>query len=244
MDFAAGYPLAQHVFPLLRAAPLTAGHGALRQLLSQRQRRVLSSVATRITFGARHVVYHAGAPAVFIFVCDEGALKSYRELPSGRQRIATFLFREDIFGLAENGVYVNTVKTLRPTTCHRVPIETLVTMLQRDGELGWMFLVKITHELRQAQRRAILLARRSAVGRLTMFLTGLEGRNRDPDRAKRHTISLPMSRTDIADYLGLTLESVSRAFARLAREKVIALDGKTGVRILDWRRLDRLAYDV
>lgn len=236
---------AQDVFPLLRALPLTAGRGAgvMRHLLSQRQRRVLGSVSTRVTFAARQIVYREGAEAGFIFVCDEGALKAFRELPSGRSRIAAFLFRQDMFGLAENGLYLNTVKALRPSTCHRMAVETLATMLQRDGELGFMFLCKITHELRESQRRAILLARRSAIGRVAMFLTGLDAR-RERDHANKKVIALPMSRSDIADYLGLTLESVSRTLGRLAQQNVIATDGRNALRIVDRHRLDQLAYDL
>ena len=71
-----------------------------------------------------------------MFICAEGALKSYRDLPSGKRRVMAFWFRDDICGLAENGRYVNTVQTIMPTVCYRLPLSSLVAMLLQEERAG------------------------------------------------------------------------------------------------------------
>jgi CRP-like cAMP-binding protein len=85
-------------------------------------------------------------------------------------------------------------------------------------------------------RHNVILARRDAVGRLAMFLVMLE------QNAPRHDsrIDLPMSRSDIASYLGLSLESVSRAVSRLERTSVIAFQGRHELRVLDRSKFERI----
>jgi len=214
----------------------------VRRLLTPRQQKVLISLSTKMTTDARHIVYREGSPAGSIFICSDGALKSFRDLPSGKRRILTFLFPDDLFGLAENGRYVNTVQTLRKTTYYRIPIDALTPVLRQDPELEWHFLTKVTHELREAQRRALAVGRRSAIGRFVMFLKMLE--RRITDGSSREQLTLPMSRSEIADYLGLSLEAVSRATGQLTRERVIAFVNPHLVRVLDQSRLDRIAADL
>src|SRR6476659_6792034 len=117
-------------------------------------------------------------------------------MPSGKRRVAAFLFPGDLFGLAEDGRYVNTVQSVTPATVYRIPNDALTDMLRRDPELQFHFLTKVTHAVRQGQRHAIVLARRDAAGRLAMFLHMLE-----KDLPGRHSgvIPLPMSRTDVAE---------------------------------------------
>lgn len=238
-------PASTHGGLTLRAAPIGApdSNGPfVRRLLNDRQRKLLGSLATRLTMTPRQVVYREGAAAGSIFICSEGALKSFRELPSGKRRIATFIFADDIFGLAESGAYMNTVQAITPVVCHRLPMESLTSLLRQDAELEWQFLCKITHELRESQRRAILLGRRSATGRVAMFLSALD--RQQPERPDKNLIALPMSRSDIADFLGLTLESVSRAAAQLVRDGIVKFDESHVVRIVDRRRIEKLAADL
>ena len=163
-------------------------------------------------------MYREETPARWIYGCGEGVLKSYRALRSGRRSVVGFLFADDLFGLAENGNYVNTVQAVTSVTLYRIPVDTLTDILRQDAELQFQFLCKVTHELRDSQRRAIAIARRDAVGRLAMFVRMLES---DMASASiRDTVSLPMTRADIANYLGLTPEAVSRASRRLVQKGI------------------------
>ena len=209
-----------------------------KRLLTVRERQKLANIGTRMKVPARSILCREETDADWIFIVTEGVVKSFRELPSGKRRLAAFLFAADVFGLAENGRYVNTAQAITGVTLYRIPIDSLTALFNRDPELGFKFLVKATHELRAAQRRAIVLTRRDALGRLAMFLRMLE--KDGPRVSERGVISIPMSRSDIADYLGMSLEAVSRASSGLARHGLVAFDGRHIVRIIDRKRFDEL----
>ena len=109
----------------------------------------------------------------------------------------------------------------------------------RDAELEFHFLCKVAHELRKLQRRAIVTGRRQATGRLAMFLEMLAQHQSDGVQ-RGSIIKLPMSRTDIAEYLNLTPEAVSRAITKLGRDGVAVSTDRHSVRILDSDRFNQL----
>jgi CRP-like cAMP-binding protein len=229
--------------PSLRAAPfLRTDSAAPAELLTPRQRRELAAIATRVRLPRRKLLYREGAPATWIFDCVEGVVKAFRELPSGKRRIAAFLFPGDIFGLAENGRYVSSTRTVTAVTLYRIRIDELSTVLRRNSELQFQIITKLTHALRESHRRAIVLGRRDAAGRFAMFLAMLE--QHPPFTSGSSIISLPMSRSDIADYLGLSLEAVSRATRHLTREGIISFHDRHTVRIRDRAALDRLVAAI
>lgn len=231
-------------YPSLRAARYLASDAAAMpgELLTARQRRQLAAIATTVRLPARRTLFRENAPAHALFACAEGVVKSFRELPSGKRRIAAFLFPGDLCGLAENGRYVNTARTVTPAVFHRIRLDDLTSVLKADAELQLHVLCKVTHELRKSQRHAILLGRREALGRVAMFLVTLEERTARGVRLP--LIPMPMSRTDIADYLALSLEAVSRATADLARRGIVAFPDRHAVKILDRDRLTRLAASL
>jgi len=96
------------------------------------------------------------------------------------------------------------------------------------------------NELVAAQEQMLLLGRKTARERLASFLIGLT-RDGAPCGAPRAKLHLPMTRSDIADYLGLTIETVSRTFTKFRTEKLLALPSVSEVLILDRARLTRLA---
>ena len=184
--------------PSIRATPFLKGTGGpTQQLLTNRQRQRLLALATRLQLSARTIVYHEETPAQWIYSCGEGVSKSYRELRSGRRSVVGFLFADDLFGLAENGNYVNTVQAVTSVTLYRIPVDTLTGILRQDAELQFQFLCKVTHELRDSQRRAIAIARRDAVGRLAMFVRMLK--ENMASASIRGTVSVPMTRADMAN---------------------------------------------
>jgi CRP-like cAMP-binding protein len=225
--------------PGLVAVPFLkpSGGGAV-ELFSDAQREELLRCATVREFPARRVVYRAGTPADSVFVIAEGVVKSYRDLANGRRRIAAFFFAHDLFGLAEAGHYVNTVQAITAVRTYAVSVEALTDLFQRDPDIETQFLVKIVHVLRQAQHHNIIVARRDAVGRFAMLLRLL--REQCPARGGKD-ILLPMSRSDIADYLGLSLEAVSRASRRLERQGIVQFVSRSEVRIIDRQRFEAVA---
>lgn len=233
--------------PFLRAVPLFSKRPASgtaldthahTTLLSEKQREALARIGTRLRLPARMMIYREDSPANSIFAIVEGVVKSYRELPSGRRRIATFLFQRDLFGLAEEGRYVNSAQAVTRVTIYRLPVDDLIVLMKHDADLQFQFLVKIAHELREAQRRSIVTSRRDAPGRLAMFLAIMRTLNPVPGR--HDLVPLPMSRTDVADFLGLSLETVSRATGELERRGFVKFENRHLARILDETRFGRL----
>jgi CRP/FNR family transcriptional regulator, anaerobic regulatory protein len=233
-----------HPVPSLRAIPfLSAPADTDTIVLTPRQREQLVQIGTRLRLPARKVIYREQTMADSVFAVMEGVVKSYRELRSGKRMMCAFLFRRDLFGLAERGHYVNTTQAVTPVILYRLSLAQLTLLLKQDAELQFQFLAKVTHELREAQRRAVLINRRDAAGRLAMFIELMAERRdrlarRDPD------VPLPMSRTDIADYLGLSLESVSRAAKELRRRNLVKFENTHLVRILDAAGLADVAAAV
>lgn len=183
-------------------------------------------------------MYRAGAPACSLFVIGEGVVKSYRDLASGRRRIAAFLFARDLFGLAEGGYYVNTVQAITPVRAYEIDVQALTELFRRDPDIEFQFLCKTIHVLRSAQHHNIIVGRRDAVGRLAMLLRLLQQQNHP--RGHRD-VPIPMTRSDIANYLGLSLESVVRASRRLELQGIVEFANLHQARIIDSQRFEALA---
>jgi CRP/FNR family transcriptional regulator len=212
------------------------------QLLTDRQRQQLASVASVLRLTRRSLLYRADDPANSVWFIGSGVVKSYRELANGKRQIMAFLFASDVFGLAENGCYVNTTRAVTDVILYRIPAVQLTEILKRDPELEFQFLCKVVHELRELQRRAIAVARRDAAGRLAKFLSILSRSQAGPD-IPDGVIDVPMSRTDIAEFLNLTPEAISRAIAQLARDGIVSFPNRQSARILDAAAFDRLVSD-
>jgi CRP/FNR family transcriptional regulator len=230
--------------PSIRAIPFdeVPPNGLTIELLTEQQRSRLAEIATVISLPHNAVLYGEDSPVDAVFLTARGVLKAYRDLPSGRQLVVAFMFPADVFGLAQAGRYVNSVAAVTPAVLYRIPLDDLKALFHNDAALQFQFLCKVTHELRESQRQVMVLTRRDAIGRLAMFLVTLE---RDTDRSDRKVprtlFSLPMSRTDIASYLGVSLEAVSRCCSRLVRDRIVAFPDRHHVRILDRSALDKLA---
>ena len=79
-------------------------------------------IGARIRLPARMVIYKEDSPADWVFAITDGCVKCYRELPSGKRALSAFLFARDLFGLAENGRYTNTVQAVTNVTLFRLPL--------------------------------------------------------------------------------------------------------------------------
>ena len=229
--------------PSLRAIPFLKSTAESMVRLTPRQREQLLQIGVRVRLPGRAVIYREGALSDSAYVVAEGVVKCYKHLPSGRRTLCAFLFSRDLFGLSEDGHYLNTAQAVSDVTLYRLPLEELAHLLRQDGDLQFQFLSKITHELRESYRRTILVGRRDAAGRLAMFLALMAARLA-PGTLDTHEVPLPMSRADIADFLGLSVESVSRAAADLERREIAVLEGRHRARIVDRAKLIKLAAAV
>ena len=235
---------ATHRVPGLRTIPfLQPGAGSETVLLSDRQREELAHIGARVRLPARMMIYREHSAAQWVFVVADGVVKSYRELPSGKRNVAAFLFPRDLFGLAANGQYVNSAQTITRATLYRLPVNALAVLLKHDGDMQFAFLAKVTHELRESQRRAILINRRDAAGRLATFIARM-GERMDRSVIDARLVQMPMTRSDIAGFLGLSLESVSRAAADLERRGLVRFQSRHLARIVNPAGLAKLVAAV
>ena len=187
------------------------------------------------------MVYREQSAATSVFAVADGVVKTYRDLPSGKRTIGAFLFARSVRPGRERALH-----QLRPgghaSRCIGFPLDELTRLLKHDADMQFQFLVKVTHELRESQRRAILMGRRDAAGRLAMFVM-MMGKHADQAGKAAGIVPLPMTRSDIAGFLGLSLESISRAAAELERRGFVTFDRHLG-RIVDPAGLARLAEAV
>ena len=124
---------AHPLVPSIKAIPFLKGTvDTATELLTERQRDALVRIGTRLRLPPRMVIYRENVPADWVFAVVDGAVKSYRDLPSGRRTIAAFLFARDLFGLAENGKYVATAQAITRVTLYRLPIDALT--VSREGD--------------------------------------------------------------------------------------------------------------
>jgi CRP/FNR family transcriptional regulator len=226
--------------PFLRARPFgPSATGGVGQLLTEPQQQQLAALSTVVKIARKTLVYEGETPARSIWIVDSGVVKSYRALANGRSQIMGFLFPGDLFGLAQNGNYVNTTRAVTPVILHRLPREALTEVLRRDPELEFQFLMKAAHELRELQRRAIVVGRRDATGRIAMFMSMLCRNEYGKDVSQRR-IRVPMTRSDVAEYLNLTPEAVSRGCQQLARGGILAFPNRHTPQIVDLERFEQL----
>ncbi|CAN5385252.1 hypothetical protein BH10PSE1_BH10PSE1_29980 [soil metagenome] len=150
-----------------------------------------------------------GEAAARLFNITAGSLRVYKLLPDGRRQITGFLFAGDCLGLAIGDTYVFSAEAMEPSTVWGFRKGAFRALVERSPPLEHMLLQRTSHELAAAQNQMLLLGRKTAIERLASFLLDLPGH--DPARSTEPGHGrLPMKRGEIADYLGLTIETVSR----------------------------------
>jgi CRP/FNR family transcriptional regulator len=218
------------------AAPMNSRAGERRRgLLSHKATLELAAIASLESFAAGMVIHKSGERTDAVRNVVRGIVKIY--VPNGAsRRITGFVFPGDLLGFAEAPNAA--AQAVTPVIAYRWDIEDLERLLRNDGDLQFCFLTKLSHELRCEHRYAASLAEMSAVQRLARFLLEVIGRN--DGHGTPRSFELPMSRSEIASYVGLTLESVSRKFSALERAGVLKFHGRQRVEILDQPAFDRL----
>lgn len=174
------------------------------------------------TLRPHEILFLEGDVAAHLFVVKSGVIKLYKQLNDGRQQVTGFVFGGDLIGLSIRECHMVTAEAVTGTSVCAVPRGRMRELVTAFPELEEQLLALVSHELSAAQDQLLLLGRRTAVERLACFLLLLS--HRAVERGQPASpVHLPMNRSDIADYLGLTIETVSRSFTRLVREGAIRL---------------------
>jgi len=195
------------------------------------------------TYGTGETLQRDGDDAMHVMNIRTGSVKIYKQMADGRRSIVGFLSAGDFFGLAALEVYSSGVEALEPVQAWRFPRAAFRQLVADRPQLEAALLRRVTRDLEAAQEQMLLLSRKTAMERLTSFL--LQMVLKEPEDAAGHAQAhFSMTRADIADYLGLTTETVSRCFTRLRGSGLIRLEHPTSVVVLHLRKLQAVAAGV
>ncbi len=188
-----------------------------------------------LCFSPRTVLLREGEKTDTVFSITEGMVRLSRTLPDGQRQIIGFAIPGDFLGhdLSEDVNFsaeaINNVNACRfPRNAFREFLKAKPHVMKRLHEIT-------AHELNHAQDHMVVLGRKNADGKVAAFLINLRDRLARLDHVVAN-IPLAMTRQDIADYLGLTIETISRTLSKFARQKVIVIT-PDGVRLLNEQRL-------
>jgi len=189
---------------------------------------------SRAVVEADAAIFREGDPAGHLYTVASGAVKLYKSMPDGRRQIVAFALPGDVFGLSAGGSHACAAEALT--------VSSVCRFRRRQGAaedalaLERRLLDVAERELEAAHRHMLLLGRQTARERVATFLVSMWRRQAVAGDVSRR-VPLPMGRADIADHLGLTIETVSRTFSALRREGLIAAGDASQVVILRYEEL-------
>ncbi|SEL47899.1 CRP/FNR family transcriptional regulator, anaerobic regulatory protein [Pseudoxanthomonas sp. GM95] len=176
----------------------------------------------------------------YVFTVQTGALRRTRTLADGRRLVAGFLMPGDYIGFSSATHYRHTIEAITDSTLCAVSHEGMRTLCATYHGLEHELMQRACIELDATRDKLMALARMTPPERLAGFLLDMVQR-RQRQGLDDAVVALPMTRTDIADYLGLTIETVSRCFTKLRGEGLIATPDPHTVQLLDRKKLELLA---
>lgn len=201
----------------------------------------LEQLSHHIEVAPRATVFLAGDLARHVYTVTSGTVRLQRDLSDGRRQVIGFAMPGDFISLSLDATYSFSADALVQTSLCQFDREEFTALSRLRQPLLERLHRTATHELTIAQDHMTVLGRRRAEERVASFL--MRWRERQARiNGQSATVALPMGRQDIADHLGLTIETVSRILARWMRERIV-LDVPGGLRVLDQERLSALLVD-
>jgi CRP/FNR family transcriptional regulator len=200
----------------------------------------LEALLAPVRLAPRRALFAEGDPADSLYTLRSGTLSFAKSLPDGRRQVVGFLSAGAFVGHAFEARYVYTAEAITVCELCRFPRREFEALLQRFPVMEHRLLEAVSNELSQAQDHMLILGRKTARERVATFLLAMlafpGARGAGPE-----LVVLPMNREDVADYLGLRLETVSRTLGALRDEGVITLLEPQRIRIRARDALERLA---
>jgi CRP/FNR family transcriptional regulator len=172
-------------------------------------------------------LYRANDPFGSVYAIRSGAVKAMTLSDNGEEQVTGFYLPGEIVGMdgiADNR-YTNSVIALETASICEIPFNRMEELSLQIPNLQRHFFQLMSREITQDQQIITLLSKSSAEERIAALLLSISNRN-SRRQLSANAFRLPMSRTDIGNYLGLTIETVSRIFTRLQNQEVIAVDKK------------------
>ena len=200
----------------------------------------IAAIASRRTLAPHQSVFCEGDQADNVYEVVRGMLKLFKLLPDGRRQVTGFLSPGHLLGLAHDECYLYTAEAVTEVVLCRYPRAQFDRLIDEVPGFARRLLAATCDELRAAQDQMLLLGRMGAAEKVASFLLAMAERG-ESEEDDDDEILVPMARNDIADYLGLTTETVSRTLTQLKREGVISLATPAHIVLRDRARLSQLA---
>lgn len=194
-----------------------------------------------LKLGTGQTLFHEGDAATRVFTLTSGMLKLYKLLPDGRRQVTGFMHPGDFLGMSVDDEHAFSAEALEDSQLCWFPRNRFDDFVEDHGLLERELYKMAAHELAAAQQQIVLLGRKTATERLASFLLLLARRTEQIPGRPSNKVKLPMSRSDIADYLGLTKETVSRVLSALKRERLIRLRAADDIELIDPEGLAQIA---
>jgi len=189
-------------------------------------------IATEFTYRKDEEIYGEGEPAEYVYQVIRGAVRTYKLLSDGRRQIGAFHLAGDVFGLDPGTTHRLTAEAIADTTVRLVKRRSLEAAAGSDVRVAHNLWTMTASDLRHAEDHMLLLGRKTAMEKVATFLLEMDRR-----LAKTGMMALPMCRRDIGDYLGLTLETVSRALSQLNDQGVLVFSSARQIVLRNRQRL-------
>jgi CRP/FNR family nitrogen fixation transcriptional regulator len=183
-------------------------------------------LGTRMSYGRDEEIYGEAEEAEFVYKVVSGAVRTYKVLDDGRRQIGAFHLPGDLFGFESGVAHRLTAEAVTDTTALVFKRRTLEHLATRNIEVARQLWSLTARNLDHAEEHMLLLGRKTATERVAAFILEMDRRMQSTG-----AISLPMTRRDIADYLGLTLETVSRTISQLQAEGTVELSTARQIRV-------------
>jgi len=216
--------------------PYRAEAGAARNsLLSDPAFAELAATSSVIRLRKGATLYRAGEPAAALYEIAHGSVRNVLSLPDGGKTVIGFRGAGDIFGLGAAGLHAETAEAVVPTLLHVFQRDSLMRILRQSAAAACRLLQLACAELNARAQQVALLSRNDALGRLALFIRMMQDGGSRGD-----AVRLVMSRTDIARYIGLSTEAVSRGFRALVERKIVLFRSRRRLDVIDPASLDDL----
>jgi CRP/FNR family transcriptional regulator, nitrogen fixation regulation protein len=193
----------------------------------------LMGSALFLELGRDEEIMAQGEESAYCFVVGQGCVRTIRQLEDGRRQVGEFLLPGDIFGWETIGEQEFAAEAATPVALWRLRLSAVEARADEDRAFAQRLRCQAAAKMKAARSRLVVLGRMTAHERIASFLLEMRERLATPAEA---AIELPMCRTDMADYLGLTIETVSRGLAMLRRHGAITVQG-TRIAIHDQKAL-------
>ncbi len=190
---------------------------------------------------AGETLYVEGESADYCYEIVSGVMKEYNTLEDGKRQVAEFYKAGDMFGFSESDDQLHTAEAITGCTVRCYPREAFMKTVAASPALSASFLETLMTRLHRARERMVMIGRMSAMQRVATFLLRLADNTDGEDDAHLAQFHLAMSRQDIADHLGLTIETVCRTLTELKKRQIIVMESARVFTIADLASLEAVA---